>query len=70
MFKSYERPGGTPDEMVEEVTVPTPASVIAATSRVYVVRDVKPVTLKSSVVLANVRATRDWFFPCTSQDTR
>ncbi len=45
MFKSYDRPGGTPDEMVEEVTVPTPASVIAATSSVYVVRDVRPVTL-------------------------
>lgn len=45
MFKGYDRPGGTPDEMVEEITAPTPASVIAATSIVYVVRDVRPVTL-------------------------
>ena len=63
-------PGGTPEEIVDEVTVPMPAPVMAATSRVYVVREVRPVTLYSSVLLGMVRATRDWFFPCASQDSR
>lgn len=42
-------PGGTPEEIVEEDSRPWPLEVIPATSIVYVVRAVRPVTLYSRV---------------------
>lgn len=64
----FYQPGGTPEEMVEDVTHPLPFAVTAATSIVYVVRDDSPVILYSSVVLVSVRARRDSFLPYTSQE--
>lgn len=37
-------PGGTPVEMLADVTTPRPAAVSAATCRVYVVVEVRPVS--------------------------
>lgn len=44
-------PGGTPEEMVEADTWPWPLAVMAATSMVYVVSAVRPVTRYSRVTL-------------------
>jgi len=65
----FHWPGGTPEEMVEDVTHPLPFAVTAATSMVYVVRDDSPVILYSSVVLVSVRVSRDSFLPYTSQES-
>lgn len=61
------RPGGSPVEMVDEVAVPVPACVTAATCSVYVVSEVSPVTLYTSVELDRVCLTWVSFSPASSQ---
>lgn len=51
-------PGGTPVEMVEDVTTPCPAAVSAATCIVYTVVEVRPVSWYCRVELGKERSSR------------
>jgi len=51
-------PGGTPVDMVEDVTTPLPAAVSAATCRVYTVVEVRPVSWYCRVELDKDRSSR------------
>lgn len=59
-------PGGTPVEMVEDVTTPCPAAVSAATWIVYLVVEFRPVSWYCRVELGKDRSTRLDSTPGTS----
>lgn len=59
-------PGGTPVEMVEEVTTPRPAAVRAATCNAYMVVVVRPVSWYCRVELDSERSSRLDSTPNTS----
>lgn len=54
----FSAPGGTPVEMVDDVTTPWPAAVTAATWIVYTVVEVRPVSWQRSVELDKERSSR------------
>lgn len=55
---SVSIPGGTPVETVDEVTVPRPAAVSAATWMVYGVVEVRPLSWYCRVELDSRRSSR------------
>lgn len=62
----FTLPGGTPVEMVEDVTTPRPAAVSAATCSVYMVVEVRPVSWYCRVELDSERSSRLDSTPDTS----